>query len=100
MHFRRARSYHAGRAPNIRRRAITATDEHLKAAVLARLNVVRVMMIGPAGITEIGNLHLKSKKMLIVCILLKHCLIMTKEKKSLIDTFSRRLLFKKVKKLS
>ncbi|GMR43376.1 hypothetical protein PMAYCL1PPCAC_13571 [Pristionchus mayeri] len=50
---------HARSAPNVGRRPVASADEHLQGSVLPRLDVLREVVVRPAGVAQISNLDLK-----------------------------------------
>lgn len=49
--------HHAGGAPNVSWCAIAGPKQHLQTPVLPGLDVLREVVVHPAGIPQVGNLH-------------------------------------------
>lgn len=52
------RTYRASSAPDVSWCAVASANEHLKSPILARLNVLCELLVGPTGVAEIRDLHL------------------------------------------
>lgn len=52
--------YHANCRPHICRYIILAPDQYLRTPILSRLDFCREMMVLPAGVAEVGDLHFKT----------------------------------------
>lgn len=51
------KSYHAGHTPDVCASSPFRAQNNFRGSVLSRLNVVREMVIYPAGVSEVGDLH-------------------------------------------
>lgn len=50
--------HHAGSAPDISRGPVASPKQHLQTPVLPGLNVLGEVVVHPAGVPQVGNLHL------------------------------------------
>lgn len=50
-------AYHGRHAPHVGTRSPLSTEDNLGGPVLPRLDVVREVVVNPARVTKIGNLH-------------------------------------------
>lgn len=50
--------HHAGSAPDVSRGAVASPEQHLQTPVLPGLDVLGEVVVHPAGIPQVGNLHL------------------------------------------
>mmetsp|Transcript_861 Transcript_861/g.2099 ORF Transcript_861/g.2099 Transcript_861/m.2099 type:complete len:241 (-) Transcript_861:1544-2266(-) len=63
---RRKLKQKACEAPHVRRRAVAPADDHLGAAVLPRLNVLRELLVRPARVAEIDHLNTRTRQLVLL----------------------------------